>query len=88
MIFEERGRRLLVVAVDLIQAHGALEQELELVVGISRGEDDVFGLEAPLDYPNAHSLEIFEAEVRRSRGGREAPGIPKHLPCSPLSIKA
>ena len=31
---EERGRGLLVVAVDLVQTHRAREQEVELIVGI------------------------------------------------------
>src|SRR5215210_7613962 len=82
---EERGRGLLVVAVDLVQAHRALEQEIELVVGIAGVKNDVLGPEAPLDHTDTRALEIVEAEPVGCRGGREAPGVvPKDLPCPPL----
>jgi hypothetical protein len=72
---------LLVVAVHLVQSHRPRDEKVELVVGISRGKDDVLLSESPLDHPEAHPLEVLEVETlgRASRG--ESPGIMlgKHL---------
>ena len=88
VIPQKSGRRVLVVTVDLVQAYRAFEQEVELVVGIPRGEDDVPGFEAPLDYPDTRVHEILDVETPGGRGGRETPGVgPEHLPRSPHSSK-
>ena len=70
-VFEERRRGLLVVAVDLVQAHRAGEQEVELVVGVPRREDRVFRPETPLHGPEPGPLEFFETEPLRSGCGSE-----------------
>jgi len=46
-----------------VQAYRVFEQEVELVVGIAKGEDDVPGLEAPIDYPDTRVLEILDVET-------------------------
>src|SRR5215212_8469593 len=81
-VLEERGRRLLEVTIDLVQAHRTLQQEIELVVRISGSKDNVFGSKAPLDHPDTRVLEIVKAKSVGSRSGRKSPGImPKHLLC-------
>src|SRR4028119_646354 len=72
-----------------MEACGAFEEKVELVVVISGGKERIFGFESTLYHPDAGSLEVFEAETARSRSGCEAPGVvpAKHLSCSPLSLK-
>src|SRR5215210_2096614 len=68
-LLEQSGGGLLIVAVDLVQAHGAIEQEVEPVVRISWGEDNVLCPEAPFDQSDAHPLEVFGTQNLHSRGG-------------------
>ena len=70
-VLQQRRRGLLVVAVDLVQAHRAGEQEVELVVGVPWREDRVFGAKTPLDGPEPDPLEFFETEPLRSACGSE-----------------
>src|SRR5919107_5035092 len=81
-VLQEGDGGLLVCAVDLVQAHRAREEEVELSAGISRTENDVPTPEGPLGYPDAFSLEIFETKVPGGRGGSGI--LSKHLP-TPLS---
>jgi hypothetical protein len=58
----QRDRGLIVFAVDLVQAHYTLEQEVELAVvavGVARPKDSVPGSKAPLGDPDARFLETF-----------------------------
>ena len=65
---EQGGGSLLVRAVDLIQAHRALEQEVELVVAIAGSKDHIFGPEASLDHPHLCPLEVLQAEKLSEKG--------------------
>src|SRR5918994_338975 len=85
-VLQQRDRGLLVIAVDLVEAHRALEQEVELSVGIAWGEDKVLGSEASLGHSDARSLEIFEAKVLEGRGCRGTLDVvSEHLPALLLS---
>src|SRR5215212_4684076 len=82
---QQRGRGLLVVAVYLVQAHSALEQEVKVTIGIAGGVDDVPGSEAPRCHPNVCPLKIFEAKVSPTCGRRKGLGVVvDHDECSPL----
>src|SRR5919107_243388 len=70
-LLEERGRGLLIVAVDLVQAHRAREQKVELIVRVARGKDHVPRTEAPLYGPQSGLLEVLETEPLRCAGGSE-----------------
>src|SRR5215212_400088 len=78
---QQRCRGFLVVAVYLVQAHSALEQEVKVIVGITRRKDHVLCREAPVGHPDAGSLKVLKLKMSRICGGRGSRGVVfKHNP--------
>src|SRR5215212_1072871 len=78
---QQSGRGFLVVAVYLVQAHSALEQEVKVTIGIAGGVDDVPGSEAPRCHPDAGSLKVLKPKMPRNCGGQRSRDIViKHYP--------
>jgi hypothetical protein len=56
---QQRCRGLLIVAVYLVQAHSALEQEVKVTIGIAGDVDGLPGPEAPLGHLEASPRKIM-----------------------------
>src|SRR5918997_676298 len=67
-LVEESCGSFLVVAVYLVQTNGTPEQEVESVVQISRGEDNILCRVVPFDQPDAQHLEVFRHQTFNSCG--------------------
>src|SRR5215213_7447886 len=78
---QQRDRGFLICTVDLVQAHRALEQQINLIVGIPRRKDHILGREAPLSHPDAGSIKVLNPKMPRICGGGGSRDIVfKHYP--------
>src|SRR5829696_2550954 len=68
---QQRSRGLLVVAIDLVQPHCALEQKVEVTIGIAGGVDGLPGPEAPLGHHDARRRKVLGTKAELTRGRRK-----------------